>query len=61
MQDIVEFIFFPVVNEGCRVIDEGEDLCPLRFFVLRAALFELSTRTVSHLELNDFPSRFACA
>ena len=22
-QDIVEFIFFPVVNEGCRVIDEG--------------------------------------
>jgi enoyl-CoA hydratase/3-hydroxyacyl-CoA dehydrogenase len=23
-QDIVEFIFFPVVNEGCRVIDEGE-------------------------------------
>ena len=24
-QDIVEFIFFPVVNEGCRVIDEGEN------------------------------------
>lgn len=24
LQDIVEFIFFPVVNEGCRVIDEGE-------------------------------------
>lgn len=24
-QDIVEFIFFPVVNEGCRVIAEGED------------------------------------
>ncbi len=23
-KDIVEFIFFPVVNEGCRVIDEGE-------------------------------------
>ncbi len=23
LQDIVEFIFFPVVNEGCRVIDEG--------------------------------------
>lgn len=23
-QDIVEFIFFPVVNEGCRVIDEGK-------------------------------------
>lgn len=23
VQDIVEFIFFPVVNEGCRVIDEG--------------------------------------
>ena len=23
-QDIVEFIFFPVINEGCRVIDEGE-------------------------------------
>jgi enoyl-CoA hydratase/3-hydroxyacyl-CoA dehydrogenase len=22
-QDIIEFIFFPVVNEGCRVIDEG--------------------------------------
>jgi enoyl-CoA hydratase/3-hydroxyacyl-CoA dehydrogenase len=22
-KDIVEFIFFPVVNEGCRVIDEG--------------------------------------
>ena len=22
-QDIVEFIFFPVVNEGCRVIAEG--------------------------------------
>ncbi|KAG7669001.1 hypothetical protein Ndes2526B_g00718 [Nannochloris sp. 'desiccata'] len=22
-QEIVEFIFFPVVNEGCRVIDEG--------------------------------------
>jgi len=22
-QDIVEFIFFPVVNEGCRVIEEG--------------------------------------
>ncbi|KAL4446209.1 hypothetical protein ABPG77_003016 [Micractinium sp. CCAP 211/92] len=22
-QDIVEFVFFPVVNEGCRVIDEG--------------------------------------
>ncbi|KAI3432440.1 hypothetical protein D9Q98_003993 [Chlorella vulgaris] len=22
-QDIAEFIFFPVVNEGCRVIDEG--------------------------------------
>lgn len=24
-QDIVEFIFFPVVNEGCRVIDEGKE------------------------------------
>lgn len=24
LQDIVEFVFFPVVNEGCRVIDEGE-------------------------------------
>ena len=22
-QDIIEFIFFPVVNEGCRVIAEG--------------------------------------
>lgn len=22
-QDIIEFIFFPVVNEGCRVISEG--------------------------------------
>ena len=22
-QDIVEFIFFPVVNEGCRVVAEG--------------------------------------
>ena len=22
-QDIIEFIFFPVVNEGCRVIEEG--------------------------------------
>lgn len=22
-QDVVEFIFFPVVNEGCRVLDEG--------------------------------------
>jgi hypothetical protein len=27
-QDIVEFIFFPVVNEGCRVIDEGAASCP---------------------------------
>jgi enoyl-CoA hydratase/3-hydroxyacyl-CoA dehydrogenase len=23
-RDITEFIFFPVVNEGCRVLDEGE-------------------------------------
>ncbi len=22
-QDIIEFIFFPVVNEGCRVVAEG--------------------------------------
>lgn len=22
MQDIVEFIFFPVINEGCRVVEE---------------------------------------
>lgn len=22
-QEIIQFIFFPVVNEGCRVIDEG--------------------------------------
>ena len=22
-EEIVQFIFFPVVNEGCRVIDEG--------------------------------------
>ena len=22
-QDIMEFIFFPVVNEGCRVVAEG--------------------------------------
>jgi enoyl-CoA hydratase/3-hydroxyacyl-CoA dehydrogenase len=22
-QEIIEFIFFPVVNEGCRVIAEG--------------------------------------
>ena len=22
-QDIIEFVFFPVVNEGCRVIAEG--------------------------------------
>lgn len=22
-QDIIDFIFFPVVNEGCRVIAEG--------------------------------------
>eukprot|EP00887_Chlorella_sp_A99_P004050 scaffold11.g4050.t1 len=22
-QDILEFVFFPVVNEGCRVVDEG--------------------------------------
>jgi len=23
VQDIIEFVFFPVINEGCRVIDEG--------------------------------------
>ena len=23
LQEIIQFIFFPVVNEGCRVIDEG--------------------------------------
>lgn len=23
MQDIIEFLFFPVVNEGCRVVAEG--------------------------------------
>ena len=23
MQEIIQFIFFPVVNEGCRVIAEG--------------------------------------
>ncbi len=22
-EEIIQFIFFPVVNEGCRVIDEG--------------------------------------
>lgn len=23
LQDIIEFLFFPVVNEGCRVVAEG--------------------------------------
>jgi enoyl-CoA hydratase/3-hydroxyacyl-CoA dehydrogenase len=27
-QDVLEFIFFPVVNEGCRVIDEGAQRLP---------------------------------